>query len=160
MNIALIASQGGHSGQMNIIFTEKVIGRNNVVFITEKEGQTEECSMKEKSFLKKFNTYYFRKDYLSFYPLRYFRAIFELRKIFKNEKIDLIITNGAQISIPAVISAKLSGIKSIFFDTVIRVKTPDWSARAAYFFSDSFLVQHPNMAIKYGKNAKFAGGIL
>lgn len=160
MNIALIASQGGHSGQMKIIFTPEVIGRNKIIFITEKEGQNDSVTMKEKYFLDKYMAYLFRKDYLSFYPLRYLRTIFYLRKIFEREKIDLIITNGAQISIPAVIAGKLSGIKTLFIDTVIRVKTPNWSARASYFFSDIFLVQHPNMARKYGRKAKYVGGIL
>lgn len=160
MNIALIASQGGHAGQMKIIFTPEVIGRNEIILITEKENQRQGFTFKEKYFLNKFSTYFFRKDYLSFYPLRYLKTILDLKKIFKKEKIDLIITNGAQISIPAVIAAKLSDIKSLYIDTLIRVKTPNWSARASYLFSDIFLVQHSGMREKYGKKAKYHGGIL
>lgn len=160
MKIALIASQGGHAGQMKIIFTPRVIGKNNIVFITEKEGQTVPVTIEERTFLNKYRTYFFRKDYLSFYPSRYLRAIFDLKKIFVREKVDLIITNGAQISIPAVIASRLSGIKTLFIDTMIRVKTPNWSAHASYLFSDIFLVQHPIMAGKYGKRAKYEGGIL
>lgn len=160
MNIALISSQGGHSGQIKIIFSKEVIGKNNAIFITEKESQKDFYSIKEKSFLNKYKTYFFRKDYLSFYPLRYLRTIFNLKEIFRKEKIDLVITNGAQLSIPAVITAKLLGIKALFIDTVIRVKTPNWSARASYFFSDIFLVQHQNMAGKYGKKAQYKGGII
>ena len=160
MNIALIASQGGHAGQMKIIFTPEVIGKNNIVFITEKEGQIVPVTIEERTFLNKYRNYFFRKDYLSFYPLRYLRTVFNLKKIFVREKVDLIITNGAQISIPAVIAAKMLGIKNVFIDTVIRVKTPNWSARASYLFSDIFLVQHLNMARKYGKKAEYEGGIL
>ncbi|MBI2632382.1 hypothetical protein HYW75_05240 [Candidatus Pacearchaeota archaeon] len=160
MNIALIASQGGHSGQMKIIFKPEVIGKNNIIFITEKEYQNQTFSIKDKYFLNKYRGYFFRKDYLSFYPLRYMKTILNLKKIFKKEKIDLIITNGAQLSIPSVIAAKLSNIKSLYIDTVIRVKTPNWSARASYLFSDIFLVQHQNMAKKYGKKARYFGGIL
>ncbi len=158
MNIAFIASQGGHSGQIHIIFTEEVIGRNRPILITEHPELA--GTKKDKSFLKKYPVYYFRKDYLGFNPFRYLVAFLKLRDIFKKERISLMVTNGAQISIPAVIAAKTLKIKTIFIDTVIRVKTPNWSARACYFFSDIFLVQHRNMIKKYGKKARYEGGIL
>ncbi len=160
MRIAFVASQGGHSGQIGIIFTPRVIGKNYSIFVTENPKVKSSFEMKEKEFHKKWRTYLFRKDYLSLYPWRYIEAIINLRKIFKKEKIECVVTNGAQISIPACIAAKMLGIKTIFLDTVIRVKTPNWSARACYYFSDKFLVQHSSMAAKYGKKARYEGGIL
>src|SRR3990167_4643372 len=134
MKVGLVSSKGGHLGQIKIIFTKEVIGKNEAVLITESEKKIKK---EEKSFLGKFRTYYFRK-----------------------ENISLIVTNGAQISIPAVIGAKLIGIKSIFIDTIIRVKTPNWSARFCYYFSDVFIVQHKSMMGKYGKKAIYRGGVL
>lgn len=158
MNIAFVSSQGGHSGQIKLIFTNEVIGNNKAIFIT--ETPNEDRAPKDKSFNGKFRTYFFKKDHLGFNPFRYLSTMISLVKIFKREKIDLIVTNGAQLSIPAVIGAKLAGIKTLFIDTVIRVKTPNWSARASYFFSDIFLVQHKSMARKYGRKARYAGGIV
>lgn len=159
MNIALVSSQGGHSGQMKIIFKDEVLKGNNAIFITEKPGK--KVFSEENAFNGKFRTYYFPKDILLFpEPFRYIKTMFQLIKIFKKEKIDLIITNGAQISIPAVIGAKLLGIKTIFMETVIRVKTTTWSAKVCYPFVDKFIVQHPWMAEKYGKKAEYHGGIL
>jgi len=160
MKIALIASQGGHLGQIHIIFTKKVLEKNDVILITEHQDAKKQGTFEEKTFLGKYRTYYFEKDRLRFNPFDYLSAIIRLRKIFKKERIKCIVTNGAQLSIPAVIAGKLLGVKTIFIDTVIRVKTPDWSARASYFFSDIFLVQHPSMAKKYGKRARYEGGIL
>lgn len=157
MNIALVSSKGGHLGQMKIIFTEQVLGDKKTILVTEDKN---ELAVKEHNFLKKYRTYFFRKDYLGFNPIRYFITTIQLMRIFRGEDIDLVFTNGAQISIPAVIAARLLGIRSVFIDTVIRVKTPNWSARACYFVANVFLVQHPEMAKKYGSKARFAGGIV
>ncbi len=156
-NIALVTSQGGHLGQIKLLFTDKVIKGNNCILITEDILP----KIKPKSFLGKYTTYYFKKDILlKINPLNYIKTFFKLIKILKKEKIQIIFTNGAQISIPALIAARFLGIKSIFIDTVIRVKTPNWSARASYIFANEFWVQHQNMAKKYGKKAKYVGGIV
>ena len=158
MNIAFVSSQGGHSGQIKLIFNNEVIGDNGAIFVTETPDK--DRRPKEKSFNQRFTTYLFKKDNLSFNPFKYLFTMMALMKLFKKEKINLIVTNGAQLSIPAVIAGKLMGIKTIFIDTVIRVETPNWSARACYFFSDIFLVQHKNMMKKYGRRAIFRGGIV
>ncbi len=154
--IALIGSQGGHAGQLKLIFTSKVLGKHKAIFITEDTKP----KIVESYFLKKHRTYFFRKDYLAMYPQRYFSTFLKLRKIFQKEKITFIITNGAQISLPAVLAAKSLDIPSLFIDTVIRVKTPNWSAKACYPLVDIFLVQHQSMIKKYGKKAQYRGGIL
>lgn len=157
MKIAFVTSKGGHSGQIKIIFTNETIGNNDAILITESEKG---IHFKEKYFNGKFNAYFFEKDVLKFNPFKYLKTMIKLIKIFKKEKVDLVVTNGAQISIPAVIGAKVAGIKTLFIDTVIRVKTPNWSARACYLFSDKFLVQHEGMKFKYGKKAEYHGGVI
>jgi UDP-N-acetylglucosamine:LPS N-acetylglucosamine transferase len=159
MNIAFVSSQGGHSGQIKLLFDREVIGKNNAIFIT--ETPKKDISPIKNSFNNKFTTYFFIKDYLLIpNPYRYIKTFMNFIKLFKKEKIDMIVTNGAQLSIPAIIAAKVLRIKTLFIDTVIRVKTPNWSARACYIFSDIFLVQHPQMAKKYGKKAEYHGGIV
>ena len=159
MNIAFVSSQGGHSGQIKLIFNEEVIGKNNAIFITETPKQ--DRTPKKNSFSNKFTTYFFKKDYLlTPSPYRYFKTLIALIKLFKKEKIDVIVTNGAQLSIPAVIGARLLGIKVIFLETFIRVKTTTWTAKVCYPFSNIFLVQHPGMIKKYGSKAKFKGSVI
>ena len=158
MRIAFVSSQGGHLGQIKIIFPNEVINGHYAILITEKNN--EDLSPKEKIFNNKYRTYFFKKDYLRFNILKYIETLFKLMKIYKREKINLVVTNGAQISVPAVLGAKLFGIKTIFIDTFIRVKTPNWSARFSYPFSDIFLVQHKNMMEKYGKKARYEGSVL
>jgi len=158
MNIAFVSSKGGHLGQMKLIFNPEIIGENNAILITEKTGSLEP---EPKSFNQKFTTYYFKKDsLLTPEPIRYLVTMIKLMKIYKKEKINLIITNGAQLSIPAIIGAKLMGIKTIFMETIIRVKTTTWSAKVCYPFADRFIVQHPWMKEKFGKKAEYHGGVL
>lgn len=159
MTIALVSSQGGHSGQMRILFTKEVLGSHKAIFVTESESVAK--TVKDKSFQGKYRTYYLEKDVLlRMNPFSYVKSIIDLYKIFKNEKVHLVITNGAQISVTAGIAAKILGIPLIFIDTVVRVKTPNWSARLCYFLSDVFVVQHASMARKYGKRAIYRGEII
>lgn len=158
LNIALVASQGGHSGQMGIIFKPEVIGNHNAVFITESPDLKKK--IKEKDFQGKYRSYFFKKDHLGANPFRYLKTTYQLMRIYKKEKIDLVITNGAHISVPAVVAARFLRIRTIFLDTFIRVNMPNWSARLSYPFSDTFLVQHENMKKKYGKKSKHRGSVL
>lgn len=156
-NIAAITSQGGHLGQMKLIFSQDLIKNDKFILITEDLKPR----VKNKSFLGKYTTYFFKKDVLlKPNPFTYLITLFKIIRILRKEKINIIFTNGAQISIPAVIAGKILGIKTVFIDTVIRVKTPNWSAKASYLFSDIFWVQHHQMAKKYGKKAKYVGGIV
>lgn len=157
LKIAFVTSQGGHLGQIKIIFDKDTISDYNAILITESNDAPK---VKERYFDGKYKTYFFKKDHLSFYPQRYLSTMSKIKRILEKEKIDLLVTNGAQISIPAVFASKLLGIPTIFLDTFIRVKTPNWSAKACYPFSDIFLVQHKNMIRKYGKKAKYLGSVL
>ncbi len=158
MKIAFVSSQGGHLGQIKLVFTKEVVGNNEAILVTESEKITH--FFKEKSFNKKFRTYFFPKDKLGLNPWMYLKTFFRLRALFLREKINLVITNGAQISIPATLAAKSQNIPVMFIDTIVRVKTPNWSARACYIFADVFLVQHQTMILKYGKKAQYWGSIL
>ena len=159
LHIALVASQGGHSGQMKIIADEAALAGRYRIFITEKQD-IKEIGKSEKKFKSSYPLYLFRKDYLKWYPWRYVSAFFHLCSIYRAEEIDVLITNGAQLSIPAVVAAKMLNIKVIFIETFIRVKSPTLTGRFCYFFSDIFLVQHPAIARKYGSRAHWKGSVL
>lgn len=157
MNIALVASKGGHLGQMKLIFTEKVLEGNRAILVTEdffKKG------LVPRAFLRIFPAFYFAPDVLKLNPFKYLKTLIAMIGLFKRERVEAIVTNGAQLSIPAVIAGKLLSIPVVFMDTIIRVKTPNWSARFCYIFADRFLVQHREMMHKYGKKSEYWGGVL
>ncbi|MDP1695953.1 MAG: PssD/Cps14F family polysaccharide biosynthesis glycosyltransferase [archaeon] len=149
MKIAFAASAGGHLTQIETIFTKRVIGDNKFIMLTEKNSKTEKLPYK---------TYFFEQ--LNKNPLKYFLALIRCIKILKKEKIKLVITTGAEIGLVSMIAGKLLGIKTIFIETIIRVKNPTLSGRLSYPFSDIFLVQNKGMEKHYGKRAKYVGGII
>lgn len=148
MKIALVASAGGHLAQIEKIFTKEVIGNNEYILITERNPKSEKMK----------NVILF--DYLKLNPLKNFIAMLKLRKIFIRENIKMVITTGADLGTMAMIAGKMLGIKTVFIETIIRVKTPTLTGRVAYPFSDIFLVQHKGMEKLIGKKAIYRGGIL
>jgi UDP-N-acetylglucosamine:LPS N-acetylglucosamine transferase len=148
MKIALVCSAGGHLAQIEKIFTKEVIGENETLLITERNPQT----TKIKGAIL-FN-------YLKLNPLKNFVALIKLIKIFRKEKIKMVITTGADLGVMAMIAGKILGLKTVFIETIIRVKTPTLTGRIAYYFSDVFLVQHDGMGKLIGKRAIYRGGIL
>ncbi len=155
-SIALVASKGGHLGQIQMICTQEILGKKNVILITE----TADSVLEPKEELGMYKTYLFKKDSLGYNLRRYFVVFLKMRKLFVKEHVSLVISTGGHIALPAFLAAKMIGARTIFIDTVIRVKTPNWSARCSYLLSDIFLVQHESMRRKYGKRACYEGGIL
>lgn len=159
MTIALVSSQGGHAGQMRLLFTPDVLGSHKAIFITESESAPR--TMKRKGFQQKYPAYYLEKDHLlTLNPIAYLKSVRDLYRLFKRHAISLVVTNGAQLSITAAIAARLQNIPLVFIDTVVRVKTPNWSARVCYYFADMFIVQHASMRAAYGRRALYPGEIL
>ena len=148
MKIAFAASAGGHLTQIQKIFTKDVIRKNETILLTEKSKKTEKIP----------ETYFFQP--LGYNPFKYFMALIDCIRIFKKEKVKLAITTGAEIGLVAMIAGKIIGIKTIFIETVIRVKTPTLAGRFSYPFSDIFLVQNETMKERYGKRARYEGGII
>ena len=151
MKIAFAASLGGHLTQIERIFTKDIIGNNETILITHESERTKN--------IDNFGKKYFMHD-PGFNPVKYIPLFFKCYKIFKKENIKLIITTGAEIGLVAMIIGKFLGLKTIFIDTIIRVKTPTLAGKFSYPFSDIFLVQNPGMEKHYGKRARYVGGII
>jgi UDP-N-acetylglucosamine:LPS N-acetylglucosamine transferase len=149
MKIAFAASAGGHLTQVQTIFTKDVIRDNEFIILTEKTSKTGKLPGK---------VYFFEQ--WNYNPFRYFFPLIRCLKIFKKEKIKMVITTGAEIGLVSVIAGKLLGIKTVFIETIIRVKSPTLSGRMSYPFSDIFLVQNAGMEKLYGRRARYEGGII
>jgi beta-1,4-N-acetylglucosaminyltransferase len=148
MKIALVCSAGGHLTQIQKIFTKEVLGENEYLLVTERNPKSEKI---ENAVLL---------DYLKLDPIKNFFATIKLFKLFRKEKIKMVITTGADIGVAAMLAGKLLRIKTVFIETVIRVKTPTLTGRMAYPFCDVFLVQHKGLEKMIGKRAVYKGGIL
>lgn len=148
MKIAIAASFGGHLTELQMILNKEVLGNNQTFILTEKSSRTQKIK----------NAYYFRPlgNNVFLYPAALFKCI----KIFRKEKPSLLITNGAEIGLPAIIAAKLLRLKTIYLDISAAATIPTMAGKLCYYFSDIFLVQYPEMAKHYGKKARYEGGVI
>lgn len=109
-----------------------------------------------------------KKKYLFADPgMGYTKAVIKLLscvpalfKIIKRERPNLVVSTGGQIAIPVFYIAKLFGSKTIFIETWTRVYSPTLTGRLVYPLSDVFLVQWKELLKKYGKKAKYVGGVV
>jgi glycosyltransferase involved in cell wall biosynthesis len=151
IKIGFAGSAGGHLSQIEKIFDEGVLEKRKRIYLTEKNSKTIEKSKKER-------IYFFKP--LGYNPFNYIPAIIRCLRIFLKEKVNLVITTGAEIGLVSVIAGRLIGAKTVFIDTVIRVKIPTLAGKLSYGFSDIFLVQNPDMEKHYGPRARYVGGVI
>ncbi len=56
---------------------------------------------------------------------------------------DLVVSNGAGVSVPFFIAAKILGIRTVYIECFDRITMPTLSGRMCYPISDVFCVQWP-----------------
>jgi len=87
------------------------------------------------------------------------RNFFLAIKIFLKEKPDLLLSTGAGVAVPFIYGARLFGIKTVYVESLTRVKDLSLTGKLIYPIVDVLLVQWPELDKKY-KKAKFAGQVL
>ena len=85
------------------------------------------------------------------YVLRYPGVFVQTYRILKKEKPDAVLATGAMISFPALVLAKLMGIKTIFIECMFNVTNGTATGKLAYRFCDLFIVQWESMLQVYPK---------
>jgi len=146
MKICLVCSHGGHLTEL-LQLMEAFEG-HETFFITYDSARTRELQCK-----------YLLKN-IGQNPFRMVSAAFSILIILCKEKPDLIVSTGSEIAIPAFYLAKLFRIKTIFIESWTRVVQPTGTGRLVYPVSDVFLVQWERLLTKYGKKAKYEGGLI
>lgn len=147
MKLALVCNAGGHMTEMLFLF--EAFENHNIFFITNDDPR-----------LKHIKYQKFLFDYIGNNQWRMIKSFPRTFKILIKEKPDIIISTGAEISIPSFILAKILGIKTIYIESWARVKNKSRSGRVLYYIADVFLVQWPDLLKKYGKKARFEGGVI
>lgn len=147
MKIALVCEHGGHLTQMLQIIDS--VSGHDYFFITNISERTKALQYKK-----------YLINPIGTNPIKMIKAIISITKIFKKEKPEIIISTGAEIAIPAFIIGKLMGAKLIYIESWSRLKTKSTTGKLLYYLSDIFIVQWPQLLEKYGKKARYFGGIL
>jgi UDP-N-acetylglucosamine:LPS N-acetylglucosamine transferase len=92
-------------------------------------------------------------------PLKYIISIPLIVKTLIYEKPDIIISTGSEIAIPVFFTARLLGIRTMFIESLCRVKEPSMTGKIIYPISSVFLVQWKQLLKKYGKKAQYWGRV-
>ncbi len=80
-------------------------------------------------------------------------------KLLKKERPDVIISTGAGVAVPFILVGKLSGIKTIYIESITRSKDLSLTGYLVYTFVDKFLVQWPELAENH-KRAEYQGQVI
>jgi len=88
-----------------------------------------------------------------------FRNTFLAFKVLRKEKPDLVISTGAGVAVPFIYAAKFFGMKTIYIESLTRVKDLSLAGKLIYPVVDHIFVQWQELANKYRK-ADFKGRVL
>lgn len=79
------------------------------------------------------------------------RNFFLAAKILRKERPGVIISTGAGIAVPFIYLGRVLGIKTIYIESLTRVRTLSLAARLIYPVTQHILVQWPELADRYKK---------
>ena len=110
--------------------------------------------------IKGFKNLYVIKNF-SKKPIFLIHGILKIIRVFLKEKPQFLFSSGAEIAIPSFYIGKLLfRTKLIYLECSAQVFRPSITGRIVYPISDLFLVQWPTLLSKYGRKAKFVGGLI
>jgi UDP-N-acetylglucosamine transferase subunit ALG13 len=160
LKICLICSSGGHLIEMQKI--RDAFNSEDVFLVTHRDkflnwdGDPKKLYQIDNVLVGKANTNKIMKLFLFGY---YFLLVGTAELlILLREKPELIVSTGSAIAIPMFLIGKMMGIRTIFIESVCRVKTLSLSGRIVYPVTNAFLVQWQELTKKY-KKARYAGNV-
>lgn len=167
MKICLTCSSGGHLDELlNIV---DVFYGHDLFFVLAKTQKTEKIEeLARVYYVKNAPSLYdiskskvkIRKA-LHFLPLIKYNLLILLDcfNILWNERPQLIFGSGSEPTIIVIILGKLLGAKIVYLESLTRIKELSITGRISYYISDLFLVQWPQLAVKY-KKSKYWGKVI
>src|SRR6185295_3201632 len=96
----------------------------------------------------------YRLRNIGFNPLLMAVSFVRILLIFARERPNVILTDGAEIAIPAVLIGRALGCRIVFVEVWTRVNVPTLSGRMLYPFCDAFFVMWPELLKAYGPKAR------
>lgn len=147
MKIAVVCSHGGHFTEMT--YLQPSFDGTDFFYVTYDSPRTRQISGRKYLFPN------FGRE-----PYRILGSLHRMVMILLREKPDLMVSNGAEIAIPFFYIARLLGIRTLFIECYTRVNKPTFTGKAVYPLASEFLALWPEMLKRYGKKAKFWGGLV
>ena len=147
--VALFCSQGGHFTEMTRLLPG-LQEFNPFIVSYHSSREAEVRSLAEAHFIPEIGTNITRM-------LHAFWLVFG---ILWRERPSVIITTGAEIGLPAMYLGKLFGARTVYIESLCRVRSKSLTGKLVYPIVDDFLVQWPEMVKVYGPKAKFEGAVI
>lgn len=151
MKICIVSSAGGHLKEMNKLLP--IMKKYDFFYITFAE---KEITSKLPSRAYRVANPDIRNRKLG--PKAFAKNFFQVLRILRKERPDVVMTSGAGVAFtPCYLAKLLFGAKIIFIETSSRFDKPSLIGRLLYPIADLFLVQWLGVLKYYGKKAKYAG---
>ena len=147
MKVCLTCSAGGHLSEM--LQLQSFFKQFDYFFVTFKRPDTDFLAKTEKVFFV---------ERPARNPVKTIQCFWQAWKIIQREKPDLIISTGADVTVPICLAGKLLGKKIVFIESFCRPTKPSVSGQLAYRFSDLFIYQWKPLE-KFYSRGKFGGSI-
>lgn len=147
MAVLLTCSAGGHLTEMRQLspFYQKYPH----FFVTFRRPDTESLAQSE-------NVHFIERPARN--PIQTLRAFSQAWKIVSRKKPKMVISTGADVTVPVCLAAKLQGIPVYFIESFCRPYSPSWSGRIISLFADKVIYQWNEDALKKAYPAGIYGG--
>ncbi len=147
MTILLTCSAGGHLTEMRQL--EPFYHGMKRVFVTFKREDTESLATREK-------VYFIERPARN--TIKTIQSFLQAWKIVSTLKPKLVISTGADVTVPVCVAAKLQGIKVVFIESFCRPYTASVSGRIISLFADHVVYQWPELK-KFYPSGIYGGSI-
>lgn len=93
-------------------------------------------------------------------PIAYVLNLFRAWRMLRRERVDMVVSTGAEIAIPVIVAAKLLKLPTVYIECGAQVASPSLTGRLMYWLVDEFFVQWPELLQAYGPRAQFRGSLI
>jgi len=150
LKIMVVLGGGGHTTQM--LKLVELLGEGyNYVYVAAHEDKLSTSKVERDVKLHRIHSPRIYGENWIFTFLRTLRSLAEAVTIVIQILPDVIISCGPGLAIPLIIAGKILGSKVIFIEDWSRIRTRSLSGRIAYFLSDLFFIQWPELKKVYPK---------
>lgn len=109
--------------------------------------------------LKKFGRVYVVGECNRQRPMRVVKVLLRCIRVVFKERPDAVISTGAAAGFMLCLLGKMLGAKVIWIDSITNVEQISLSGRMVHYIADLFLVQWPELAVRY-KKVEFLGSVV
>ncbi|MFW5746490.1 MAG: PssD/Cps14F family polysaccharide biosynthesis glycosyltransferase [Nanoarchaeota archaeon] len=158
-HICFASSRGGHLTELQQIIECFSTKKFSYFILSDKSHDTRHMEYDIRYIRPFLGTYPLR----AIYPHRLIQNFWQVLRILRKERPDVVISTGASICLPALLTARCMGITTIFVESLNRVHTPSVTGRIAALFVDRVYIQWPELAQAYARAKAeiiYAGDVL